>query len=116
MTEIDASKPSDDLKLIIEQWKTVISVQMHFNDMIAKIRQVAATVGFGGTAYIITKSSDNFEIAFSIYIIEFTNKSILFIALFIFIISILLVDRFYYFKMLISSVDLAKAQEEKFRG
>jgi hypothetical protein len=109
------SKPDlESDKLIIEQWKTVISVQMHFNEMISRIRQVAATVGFGGTAYILSKPNDSLEVMFSLHSIGFTNKSMLFISLLIFIISIGLLDMFYFFRMLVSSVDIAKKTESDF--
>ena len=115
MDKLEVKNLSDDQKkLIIEQWKTVISVQMHFNEMISRIRQVAATVGFGGTAYILSKPNDSLEVMFSLNSIGFTNKSMLFISLLIFIISIGLLDRFYFFKMLVSSVDIAKKTEFDF--
>ena len=100
----------DQKKLIIEQWKTVISVQMHFNEMISRIRQVAATVGFGGTAYILSKPNDSLEVMFSLNSIGFTNKSMLFISLLIFIISIGLLDRFYFLKCLCHQLILQKKQ------
>jgi len=56
---IDATVDSNDMKNVIDIWKQVIAVQMHFNDICMTIRNIAITmlVSAIGFAAYITKES-----------------------------------------------------------
>ena len=94
---------SEEKKIILEEWKTVIQTQMHFNDMIMKIRTAGISLLvtlFGAAAYSLQYNEVGLQICGS-----FIHGSI-FIVIFglTFMSGILILDYFYYFKMLIGAV------------
>lgn len=92
------------LKLLIEEWKTVIQTQMHFNDMLMKMRTAAISVVvavFAAAAAIIGQFPDS-------YIEIFGRQAHISILVIIFGIAlwmgIFIMDYFYYYKMLLGAV------------
>ena len=56
----DNDNSAAETKLILEEWKTVIQTQMHFNDMIMKMRTTAVSIVlavFGASAYHVPSVS-----------------------------------------------------------
>ena len=97
---------------IIEQWKTIIGVQMHFNDMIIRTRTLGVTVVvavYGAAA----ASIGQFPRQFIIVCGKEFHISILGVLLGLLLLtSVFIIDKFYYYKLLIASVEKAEHIEQ----
>lgn len=92
------------MNVILEEWKHVTNVQMHFNDMIIRMRTLALSVVitvFGAGGFAIAAHRDQFvtlygrELHVSAFVVTF--GLILWLTIFI-------IDYWYYYKLLIGSV------------
>lgn len=94
-----------ELQLLLEEWKVVIQTQMHFNDMIIKMRTAGLSVliaVFGGAAIAIGQYPDRFiEIARRDFHV---SAPIIFFGLVLWL-AIFLIDYLYYHKCLLGAVE-----------
>jgi len=98
--EIDSQR----LGLLLEEWKTVIQTQMHFNDMLMKMRTAAISVVvaiFGATAVIIGQFPDRYLEIFSRQVHVSAIVILFGLALWV---GIFIIDYMYYYKMLLGAV------------
>ncbi|CAN7340792.1 hypothetical protein [Bosea sp. LjRoot237] len=99
-----------------DQWSSVIRVQIHFNEAIQRTRQLTATAvvaAYGATlAYFVANSS---RLLFVPWIrMEVHIASPLIILAFVFLLVGYILDRFYYFRMLMAAVKAAADAETEF--
>ena len=93
----------EETKLILEEWKTVIQTQMHFNDMLMKMRTTGVSVVlavFGAAAYSLQYERlfltiNDYRFHVSAFIIAFGLGML---------VGIFCLDYFYYYKMLLGAV------------
>ena len=102
----------DEYKFLLEEFKICVNVQMHFNDMLLKIRTLVITFIisiFGTAAFLLSQ-----DLYFNIF--NFPLHSSVFIILFGIVLSlgICILDYFYYYKMLIGAVQRSYDIKEKF--
>jgi len=94
---------AEETRLILEEWKTVIQTQMHFNDMIMKMRTTAVSVVlavFGAAAYSLQYD----KLYLRIGNVSF-HASVLIIAFGLgMLVGVFCLDYFYYYKMLLGAV------------
>jgi len=105
---------TEEIKIIMEEWKIVIQTQMHFNDMIMKIRTTGISIVlsvFGAAAYSL--QFDNLYLK----IFDFSFHGAVPIVSFglVMMFSIFIIDYFYYFKMLLGAVDRGIEIDEAFK-
>jgi uncharacterized membrane protein len=101
---IAALPPADLLHIITEEWKQITTVQMHFNEMIIRMRTLAVSVVisvFGGAGFVVARYRDQFIKleGRSFHISVFVAAAGLLLWLTIFI-----VDYCYYYKLLLGAV------------
>lgn len=101
-SELKKNDFEDELNFLLEEFKICINVQMHFNDMLLKLRTLVITFIvsiFGTAAYLL--SQNLFVNIFNLQI-----HSSVFIVLFGIILSIgvCMLDYCYYYKMLKGAV------------
>ena len=96
--------PSERMTTILEEWKHVTNVQMHFNEMIIRMRTLAVSVVitvFGAAGFAIAAHRDQFvrvferDIHASAFVVTF--GLVLWLTIFI-------IDYWYYYKLLLGSV------------
>lgn len=92
-------------------YKLAIETQMHFNDLIMKIRTIVTsiiTAVFGAAAIVLGESS------YSVFILNRTIhiSALIIIAGIFFLFAYLMLDFFYYFKLLLGAVDCTKEIEK----
>ena len=87
------------MKYYIEEWKTIIQTQMHFNDLIIRFRSISLTtfVSFVGAIFIVQKSAN---------IATEDLVAMAAIAL-VFWVAVGILDYFYYLRLLLGSVTQA---------
>jgi hypothetical protein len=97
-------KTIEERKLLLEEWKTVIQTQMHFNDMIMKMRTTGVTIvlAFFGAASISLQYP---QIYLSLYGLDFHASILIIISGLVLLTGVFCLDYFYYFKMLIGAVE-----------
>lgn len=105
----------DETKLILEEWKTVIQTQMHFNDMLMKMRTTAVTIVlavFGAAAYslqydklYLTISDYSFHAA--VLIMTFGLGMLA---------GVFCLDYFYYYRMLLGAVKRGDEIDESYKN
>jgi hypothetical protein len=103
MSDNKDTKDIEETKLILEEWKTVIGTQMHFNDMIMRMRTTGVSIVlavFGAAAYslqydklYLTINAYSFHVA--VLIIAFGLGML---------VGVFGLDYFYYYKMLLGAV------------
>lgn len=111
----DENTNQDGTKLILDEWKTVIDTQMHFNEMIMKMRTTGVSVVmavFSAAAYSL-----QYDILIPIYYIGEKHVAF-FIVLFGLAMSfaIFVLDYFYYFKMLLGAVERGYQIDESYEN
>lgn len=109
MTESDTEK----IKIIFEEYKLAVQTQMHFNDMIMKMRSSAISVFLAIISAAALSLQYNITLKFGSYIF---HASIL-IALMgiVLMLSIYIIDYYYYNKMLIGSVNKTITMDTQFK-
>jgi hypothetical protein len=96
LTKSDIEKTN----LILEEWKIVIQTQMHFNDMIMKLRTsgISIVLAFFGAASL--------SLQYPQLYLRFFHASVLIIASgLVLLASVFVLDYFYYYKMLLGAVE-----------
>lgn len=92
-----------------DQWGNVIRVQIHFNEAIHRTRQLTATAvlaAYGGAlAYFASNSFKFLLIPYTGIVVHFATPLVFFAWCFLFVGYIL--DRHYYYRMLIAAVETA---------
>lgn len=108
MTEEESSELKEvsveETKLILEEWKTVIQTQMHFNDMLMKMRTTGVSIVlavFGAAAYSLQYERlfltfNDYSVHASVFIIAFGLGMLA---------GVFCLDYFYYYKMLLGAVN-----------
>ncbi|MCJ2102693.1 hypothetical protein [Methylobacterium sp. E-046] len=100
-----------------DQWANVIRVQIHFNELIQRVRQLTSTLtiaAFGSGAAFFA-SHPNTKINVDSYVsFSFHVSTMLILAGFMFLLVGYLTDRHYYFKLLIASVAVATELERDY--
>lgn len=106
---------TEETKLILEEWKTVIQTQMHFNDMIMKMRTTGVSIVlavFGASAYSLQYD----ELILTICNYSF-HASVLVIAFGLgMLVGVFGLDYFYYYKMLIGAVKRGYEIDKAYRN
>jgi hypothetical protein len=91
-------------KLLLEEWKTTVDVQMHFNDMLMRLRTtgISIVLAFFGAASISLQYSQLYlqSTYFSFHAAVLIISSGL-----VLLVSVFVLDYFYYYKMLLGSVE-----------
>lgn len=97
-----------DKKLLLEAWKEVVNVQMHFNDMEMKIRSLAVTVitAISGAIGYLLKENIHHQKEF-IVLLSFVGAAAW--------LCFYLMDRFMYHKLLIGAVEAGIKTEKKLK-
>jgi len=117
---MSANEPEDvsteEIKIILEEWKTVIQTQMHFNDMIMKIRTTGISIVlsvFGAAAYSLQFD----KLYLQVFGFSFHGAVPIVSFGLVMMFSIFIIDYFYYFKMLLGAVErgmeIDKAYEDR---
>jgi len=114
-----AQNDSDDssgtiTRLLIEEWKTVIQTQMHFNEMIMRLRGMGVGVVtgiFGAAAYSL--QFERLNLHFGKYNIHAAAPIVFFgITL---LIAVFILDYHYYFKLLMGAVKRGEELDKYFK-
>lgn len=105
----------EETKIILEEWKTVINTQMHFNEMIIRARTMVVSVVmavYGAAALAVGRYPEKF-----IKIISFeAHVSAVIIIFGIFLLLIIFfIDYFYYYRLLLGAVNHGKKIDEAFQ-
>jgi hypothetical protein len=104
---------ADNSSAKIEYWKQGISVSMHFNDMCIRLRILCLTVlatFFAGAALSMAQYPNG---VIRILWFEAHISAALYMIALIFVCSLWLLDQFYYYRMLIASVENSEHVEPK---
>lgn len=105
----------EETKLILEEWKTVIQTQMHFNDMIMKMRTTGVSVVlavFGAAAYSL--QYDQLYLTIRGYSFHASVLVILFgLGM---LVGVFGLDYFYYYKMLLGAVKRGYEIDETYKN
>jgi hypothetical protein len=96
---------------ILEQWKTIVGIQMHFNDMIIRARTLGLTVVVAVYGAAVASIGQFPKQYLSILGRELHISIIGFLLGFILLISVFIIDRCYYYELLIGSVEKAEELE-----
>lgn len=102
------SKPEEQAKLALEYWKAIIGVQTHFNDLIARFRLHAATVGFAAYGAITTAYTQGIGTVNGVPV-----ASLLYLLAVSFIGSLFYLEKAYYYRLLLGAVYLGEEFEER---
>ena len=111
----DNDNSSKETKLILEEWKTVVQTQMHFNDMIMRVRTTGVSVVlavFGAAAYSLQYDKliltiCNYSFHASVLVIAFGLAMLL---------GVFGLDYFYYYKMLLGAVKRGYEIDEAYKN
>lgn len=100
-----------DLGQLLEEWKKTVDVQMHFNDLIMRNRQIVMTsvlTVFGAAAFSLQFPN----LILDISLLKFhAAASIILFGLGL-LLSMLFLDYFYYFRLLLGAVDRGEGIEK----
>jgi len=105
-----------DAKVFLEQWKAVIDVQMHFNEIILRMRTTGVSVViavYGAAALSIGQFPWKFLDVFDYRV--HPSAAILAFGLLL-LMSILAVDYFYYYRLLVASVEMGERLDKQMEG
>jgi len=105
----------DDIKLILEEWKTVIQTQMHFNELLMKMRTTAVSIVlavFGAAAYSLQYERlflrvNDYSFHASVFIIASGLGMLA---------GVFGLDYFYYYKMLLGAVKRGDEIDEAYKN
>ena len=109
----DNAVKSSSKEPLIQQWKTVVDAQMHFNDMILRTRALGITVVIGvyGAAAALASRPPQAAVAITG---KLTNVSSMIICLGLaLLVSIFLLDYCYYYKLLLGVVERGEQLERE---
>lgn len=103
-------------KLVLEEWKTVIETQMHFNDMIMRLRTtgISIVLAFFGAASLSLQYA---QLYLTIFNFNFHAAALIIASGLVLLLSIFVLDYCYYYRMLLGAVErgyqIDKAFKEK---
>lgn len=106
-------------RLIIEEWKTVIETQMHFNNMLMQMRTAGVTIvlAFFGAAAISLQYEQLF---LTLWEFQFHAAALIICLGLGMLIGVFCLDYLYYYRMLLGAVDrgyeIDKAYVDRFPG
>ena len=103
----------DKFKLIIEEWKVVIQTQMHFNEMIMKMRTTSISIFlaiFGAAAISL-----QYSMKLTILNFKFHASVLIIIVGIIMLISVFIIDYCYYDRMLRGAVEKSYKIDNAFK-
>ena len=108
MTKLENQQLSDEpIQYLIEEWKTVVGTQMHFNEMIMRLRGtgIGVVTGiFGAAAYSL-----QFErLSLSIGGCPLHPAAPIVLFGLVLLLAIFIVDYYYYFELLVGAVERGK--------
>jgi hypothetical protein len=107
--EADGGKRNlKETEIILREWKTVITTQMHFNEMILRARTTGVSVVmavYGAAAFAIGQYPARF---FKVFGSESHVSTAIIAFGILLLIAIFIVDFFYYYDLLLGSVDHGK--------
>jgi len=105
----------EETKLILEEWKTVIQTQMHFNDMIMRMRTTGISIVlavFGAAAYSLQYDKLYLIISGCSF-----HASVLVILFGLgMLVGVFGLDYFYYYKMLLGAVKRGYEIDEAYKN
>jgi len=104
-----------EIDCLLEEWKTVIQTQMHFNEMILRLRGMGiatVTAIFGAAAYSL-----QFE-KIILHVKGYTFQAAIIIVFFALtlLLAIFILDYFYYFKLLLGAVKRGEEIDKNVRA
>lgn len=108
------SRELKETKIILEEWKTVITTQMHFNEMIIRARTTGISVVmavYGAAAFAIGQYPTRFFKIFGTGL--HVSTAIITFGLFL-LLAIFVIDVFYYYYLLLGSVDHGMKMDEAY--
>jgi hypothetical protein len=94
----------DEINVILKEWEIVVQTQMHFNDLIMKVRSATISVVlavFGAAGYSLQFGNLDLVIAS----IKFHASVLVITSGLLFLIGMFVLDYFYYFKTLKGAVE-----------
>jgi hypothetical protein len=106
----------EETKIILEEWKTVIKTQMHFNEMILRARTTGVSVVmavYGAAALAIAQYPEKF-IKWSC--LEFHVSAAIIIFGILLLGSIFCIDFFYYYRLLMGAVEHGETIDNAFKN
>ena len=109
----DIAVESNSKEPLIQQWKTVVDAQMHFNDMILRTRALGITVVIGvyGAAAALANRPPQLTVEITG---RHPNASSLIICLGLaLLVSVFLLDYCYYYKLLLGAVERGEQLERE---
>ncbi len=111
VTDIAVESTSKDP--LIQQWKTVVDAQMHFNDMILRTRALGITVVIGvyGAAAALANRPPQAAVAVTGKLPN-VSSMIIFLGLAL-LVSIFLLDYCYYYRLLLGAVERGEQLERE---
>lgn len=98
---------------IVAQWQTVISMQMHFNDMLLRTRAIGSSVvlaAYGAAAISLGQYPTEYLLILGQLI--HVSAVIIFVALSL-LFSIFIMDVAYYYRLLLNVVDIGRGIENE---
>ena len=106
----------EQVKLILEEWRTVIDTQMHFNDMILRTRTtgISVVIGvYGAAALAVGQYPERF---LKIYEWHFHVSGAIIAFGLLLLLSIAMLDYLYYYRLLMGAVERGEQIDDAFRG
>jgi small-conductance mechanosensitive channel len=112
---MDNDKEIEAAKLLLDEWKIVIQTQMHFNDMIMRMRTNVVTIvlAFLGAASI-SLQYDSLFMSFSGF--SFHASILIIISGLVLLFGVFILDYFYYYRMLRGAVNRGYQIDEAFKN
>lgn len=110
-----AALTPEDAKVLVEEWKTVIGVQMHFNEIIVRMRTTGVSVViavYGAAAFSISQFPRKFLVAFGH---PFHPSAAILVFGLLLLFSIFALDYIYYFRMLVAAVRQGERLDQQMR-
>ncbi|HJY78067.1 MAG TPA: hypothetical protein VKE95_15630 [Burkholderiales bacterium] len=114
MAVSDQQLPDDRNQLaFVQRWRAVIDTQMHFNDMLMRTRSIGLSmvIAVYGAAIVSAGQYPDSTVTFFAYRLH-VGVGIFFVGMLL-LVSLFLLDRCYYFRMLIATVELAEEIERE---
>lgn len=110
----DDKVASERLRGRVEYWKTVVAMQMHFNDMCIRTRWLGLTAIATLMAASAVAAKDNIKVHVPHDPVSpIALSSILMIVALLLLLALWLLDTQYYYKMLLASVNYGEKLEEQ---
>jgi len=117
MTELPVeesrARPVEELKIILEEYKFVVQTQMHFNEMINRMRTTAISVFLVIISFSVFSLQYNLTMKLNNYIF---HASILIVLMsLIFLLSIMIIDLYYYNVVMLRYASRASRRDKQFK-